>query len=158
MTDIIIRPAAAEEAPLILSLLRELADYEKLLDRFHVTQDSIRRDMLGDPCSCDLALVDGVVAGVVVSLWTYKSFRARRGIFVEDLYVKPQFRGLGLGTRLLAALAVRAGDGFLEWQVLDWNAPSIDFYKRLGAALSPEWITCRLDGDALAKLTGVSLA
>ena len=152
MTDIIIRPAAAEEAPLILSLLRELADYEKLLDRFHVTQDSIRRDMLGDPCRCDLAFVDGVAAGVVVSFWTYKSFRARRGIFVEDLYVKPQFRGLGLGTRLLATLAARAGDGFLEWQVLDWNAPSIDFYKKLGAGLSPEWITCRLDGDALARL------
>ena len=152
MTDIIIRPAAAEDAPLILSLLHELADYEKLLDRFHVTQDSIRRDMLGDPCRCDLAFVDGVAAGVVVSFWTYKSFRARRGIFVEDLYVKPQFRGLGLGTRLLATLAARAGDGFLEWQVLDWNAPSIDFYKKLGAGLSPEWITCRLDGDALARL------
>src|SRR5580692_10475991 len=103
-----IRPATASDAPLVLSLLRELADYEKLLDRFHVTEDSIRRDMLGDPCHCDLALVDGAVAGVVVSFWTYKSFRARRGIFVEDLYVKPQFRGLGLGTRLLAALAARA--------------------------------------------------
>ena len=152
MSNITIRPATASDAPLVLALLHALADYEKLLDRFHVTEDSIRRDMLGDPCSCDLAFVDGVAAGVVVSFWTYKSFRARRGIFVEDLYVKPQFRGLGLGTRLLATLGARAGDGFLEWQVLDWNAPSIDFYKKLGAGLSPEWITCRLDGDALARL------
>jgi GNAT superfamily N-acetyltransferase len=96
MTNIIIRPAAASDAPLVLALLR--------------------------------------------------------GMFVEDLYVKPQFRGQGLGTRLLATLAARAGDGFLEWQVLDWNTPSIDFYKKLGVALSPEWITCRLEGDALARL------
>ena len=154
MIQIKLRPAAATDAPLVLALLRELADYEKLLDRFHVTEETIRRDMLGDPCSCDLGFVDGEAAGVVTSFWTYKSFRARRGIFVEDLYVKPQFRGQGLGTRLLGALAerARAVDGFLEWQVLDWNAPSIDFYKRLGAVLSPQWITCRLEGDALARL------
>ena len=152
MSDISVRPATPADAPLVLSLLRELADYERLLDRFHATEDSIRRDMLGDPCNCDLGFVNGAAAGVVTSLWTYKSFRAKRGIFVEDLYVKPQFRGLGLGTRFLAMLADRAGDGFLEWQVLDWNAPAIDFYKSLGAVLSPEWITCRLEGDALARL------
>jgi GNAT superfamily N-acetyltransferase len=154
MTNITIRPAAASDAPLVLSLLRELADYERLLDRFQVTEDDIRRDMLGNLCDCDLGFVDGVAAGVATSFWTYKSFRARRGVFVEDLYVKPAFRGLGLGTRLLAALAARARakNGYLEWQVLDWNAPSIEFYKRLGAALSPECITCRLEGDALARL------
>ena len=152
MTQVSTRAATAQDAPLVLSLLRDLAEYEKLLHRFHVTEDSIRRDMLGDPCHCDLGFVDGVAAGVVVSFWTYKSFRAKRGIFVEDLYVKPEFRGQGLGKRFLAALAARAGDGFLEWQVLDWNAPSIEFYKSLGAELSPEWITCRLDGDALARL------
>jgi diamine N-acetyltransferase len=154
MTDITIRAARAEDAPLIRSLLRELADYEKLLDRFHVTEADIVRDMLGAACDCTLAFADGEGVGVVTSFWTYKSFRARRGIFVEDLYVRPQFRGLGAGTRLLAALASRArtAGGYLEWQVLDWNAPSIDFYKGLGAELSPEWVTCRLDGDALARL------
>ena len=152
MTDLSIRPARAEDAPLVLSLLRELADYEKLLDRFHVTEDSIRRDMMGDPCDCDLGFVDGAAAGVVTSFRTYKSFRAKRGIFVEDLYVKPEFRGRGLGKRFLATLAARAGDGFLQWDVLDWNTPSIDFYKSLGVAMSPEWITCHLEGDALARL------
>ena len=155
MADITTRPATAEDASLILSLLRDLAAYEKLLERFHVTESDIRRDMLGAACDCTVAFVDGVGAGVVTSFWTYKSFRARRGIFVEDLYVQPQFRGLGVGTRLLAALTSRAREagGYLEWQVLDWNAPSIEFYKSLGAELSPEWITCRLDGDALARLT-----
>lgn len=152
MIQINIRPATPQDAPLVLALLHELADYERLLDRFGVTEDSIRRDMMGDPCNCDLGFVDGEAAGVVTSFWTYKSFRAKRGIFVEDLYVKPQFRGHGLGTRFLAMLAARAGGGFLEWQVLDWNTPSIDFYKSLGAVLSPEWITCRLEGDALARL------
>lgn len=152
MPDILLRPAQTDDAPQVFALLRELAVYEKLLDRFHVTQDTIRRDMMGDPCTCDLAFVDGEAAGVAVSFWTYKSFRARRGIFLEDLYVKPQYRGLGLGTRLLAGLGARAKGGFLEWQVLDWNRPAIDFYKRLGAELSPEWITCRLDGAALENL------
>ena len=154
MNVITIRPAVTADASSILSLLRELADYEKLLDRFHVTEADICRDMLGAACSCDLALVDGSAVGVATSFWTYKSFRARRGIFVEDLYVRPHYRGLGLGTRLLAALAqrARAVDGYLEWQVLDWNAPSVEFYKRLGATLAPEWITCRLDGDALERL------
>jgi len=152
MSDVIIRPATAQDAGQILALLRELADYEKLLDQFHVTEDAIRRDMLGNACDCDLAFVDGRAAGIVTSFKTYKSFRARRGVFIEDLYVRPEFRGRGLGKRLLAHLAARAGDGFLEWQVLDWNRPSIDFYKSLGAGLIPEWITCRLEGAALKGL------
>ena len=101
MTDLSIRPANPEDAPLVLSLLRELADYEKLLDRFHVSEDSIRRDMMGDPCNCDLGFVDGVAAGLVTSFRTYKSFRAKRGIFVEDLYVKPEFRGRGVGSNAM---------------------------------------------------------
>jgi len=153
MPDLTLRKAVAADAPLVLTLLRELADYEKLLDQFHVTEAVILRDMLGDPCDCDLVFVGDEPAGLVTSFATYKSFRARRGIFVEDLYVRPAFRGQGLGKRLLAHLAARAGDGFLEWQVLDWNAPSIAFYKSLGAKLSPEWITCRLEGEALQRLT-----
>lgn len=152
MENCIIRAATAQDAGAILALLRELAAYEKLSDKFHLTEDAIRRDMLGDPCACDLAFMGGTAAGIVTSFQTYKSFRARRGLFVEDLYVRPQFRGRGLGKRLLAHLAARAGDGFLEWQVLDWNAPAIAFYKSLGAGLSPEWITCRLEGDALKGL------
>lgn len=152
MSNTVIRAATVQDAGVILALLRELAAYEKLLDRFRADEDSVRRDMLGGACDCDLAFVGDAAAGIVTSLRTYKSFSARRGLFVEDLYVRPAFRGQGLGKRLLAHLAARAGDGFLEWQVLDWNSPAIAFYESLGAALSPEWITCRLDGTALKAL------
>ncbi len=93
-------------------------------------------------------------AGIITWFWTYKSFRAARGIFLEDLFVRPAFRGRKLGKMLLAYLARRAheAEGFVEWQVLDWNTPSIDFYKGIGAELKPEWITCRLDGAELASM------
>ena len=156
MSDITLRPAIGADIPLIWTLLRELADYEKLLDKFHLTEAVIARDMLGPDavCRCDIAFVGGEPAGIITWFWTYKSFRAARGIFLEDLYVRPTFRGQKLGKMLLAYLARRAHEahGFVEWQVLDWNTPSIDFYKRIGAELKPEWITCRLDHDALEQM------
>lgn len=154
MSDLIIRKAAASDAPAMVRLLRELADYEKLLHRFHLTEEIAARDMTGAACHTDLAFSDGQAVGIATWGWIYKSFAARRGIFLEDLYVQPGHRGHGLGRRLLLALAARAHaeNGFLEWQVLDWNTPSIDFYKSLGATLMPEWITCRLQGDALEKI------
>ena len=154
MTDITLRSATKTDVKLIFALLHELADYEKLLDKFHLTEDLIARDMLGQVCQCDLVFVDGEAAGVATWFWTYKSFRAARGIFLEDLYVRPAFRGKGLGKALIAHLAAKAhaANGFMEWQVLDWNTPSIEFYKSLGADLLPEWITCRLDREALARM------
>ena len=155
MSDFTLRKAVPGDEPVIQALLKELAEYEKLQDRFHLTQSAIARDMFGDACHCDLAFQGDAPAGIVTWFWTYKSFRAARGLFVEDLYVKPEFRGRGLGKRFFAHLAARArqANGFLEWQVLDWNEPSIEFYKSLGAGLSPEWITCRLEGEALEKLS-----
>ena len=156
MSDITLRPANPADTAVILALLRELAAYEKLLDKFHLTEAVIARDMLGPEavCHCDLAFVGGEPAGIITWFWTYKSFRAARGIFLEDLYVRTAFRGRGLGRELLAFLSKRAHEasGFIEWQVLDWNTPSIDFYKRIGAELKPEWITCRLDHDALEQM------
>lgn len=156
MSDIKLRPATADDAALILSLLRELADYEKLLDNFHLTEAVIARDMLGTDavCNCDILFVGDEPAGITTWFWIYKSFRAARGIFLEDLYVRPQFRGKKLGKLLLANLAKRAhaANGYVEWQVLDWNTPSIEFYKGIGAGLKPEWITCRLDHGALAEM------
>jgi GNAT superfamily N-acetyltransferase len=156
MNDTTLRPASPADAALIFTLLRELADYEKLLGRFHLTEAVIARDMLGPDavCKCDMLFVGDEPAGLATWFWIYKSFRAARGIFLEDLYVRPAFRGQGLGKRLLAHLARRAhaADGYVEWQVLDWNTPSIDFYKRIGADLMPEWITCRLDGAQLAEM------
>jgi GNAT superfamily N-acetyltransferase len=155
MNDFSIRAAAAADAPLIVSLLRELADYEDLLDRFFLTEDLVRRDMLGSACYCDLAFAGDEPAGIATWFWIYNSFRPARALYVEDLYVRPDFRGRGLGRQLLALLAGRArqAGGYLQWQVLDWNAPSIEFYKRLGAVLMPEWVNCRVQGEALEQLS-----
>jgi len=154
MSDFSIRAASPADAPMIVALLRELAAYEKLLDRFHLTEAAVTRDMLGGACHCDLAWVGNAACGIATWFWTYKSFGARRGLFVEDLYVRPDFRGLGLGRSLLAHLAVKAwaAGGFLEWQVLDWNTPSIEFYKSLGAKPVEEWLNYRLDGEGLERL------
>lgn len=154
MRDFSIRSAGPADAPAIVALLRELADYEKLLDGFTLNEAAVVRDMLGDACRSDLAFADGEPAGIATWFWTYKSFRAARYLFVEDVYVKPEFRGRGLGRQLLVHLAARARreNGFLEWRVLDWNAPAVEFYKNLGATLLPEWITCRLEDAALEKL------
>lgn len=154
MSDFSLRAATAADAPVIVALLRELAAYEKLLDRFHLTEAAVVRDMLGDACSCDLAWLGSAACGIASWFWTYKSFGARRGLFVEDLYVRPDFRGHGLGRSLLAHLAAKAkaAGGFLEWQVLDWNAPSIAFYKSLGAKPVDAWLNYRLDGEGLERL------
>jgi GNAT superfamily N-acetyltransferase len=153
MSDFVIHAATQADAPIILELLQELAVYEKA-PFFHLTESAVRHDMFGAACHCDLVFQDGEAAGIVTWFWTYKSFRAARYLFVEDLYVKPQFRGRGLGRQLLVHLAAwaRQENGFLEWRVLDWNAPAVEFYKSLGATLLPEWITCRLEGAALEKL------
>jgi GNAT superfamily N-acetyltransferase len=153
MSDFSIRAAVAADAPIILGLLKELAIYEKA-PYFQLSESAVRRDMLGGACHCDLAFHGDREAGIVTWFWTYKSFRAVRYLFVEDVYVRPEFRGHGLGRQLLAHLAGRArqANGFLEWRVLDWNAPAVEFYKNLGATLLPEWITCRLEGDALERL------
>ena len=155
MQDFSIRAAIAADSRLIVSLLRELAEYEKLLDRFFLTEEQVRRDMLGAACHCDLAFVSGEVIGLVSWYWTYKSFGARRGLFIEDLYVRPQFRGNGFGKALLVYLAAKARDagGFLEWQVLDWNTPSIDFYNSLGAKQVEQWLNYRLEGEILERLS-----
>jgi GNAT superfamily N-acetyltransferase len=154
MSDFSIRAALASDSHLIVSLLRELAAYEELLDRFSLTEDQVKRDMMGAACHCDLAFAGGEAAGLVSWYWIYKSFGAHRGLFIEDLYVRPQFRGNGLGKALLAWLARKARDagGFLEWQVLDWNAPSIEFYKSLGAAPVRQWLNYRLEGESLERL------
>ena len=155
MSSFLLRAATPDDAPLILELLRELAIYEKAPeDGFGLTRDMVLRDMFGAACHCDLAFAGQEAAGIVTWFWTYKSFRARRGLYVEDLYVKPQFRGRGLGRRFLTELAgrTRAVGGHMEWRVLDWNAPAIAFYESLGAKLVPQWVNCRLEGEALEAL------
>jgi GNAT superfamily N-acetyltransferase len=158
MSDFVLRAATPDDAPLILEMLGELATLERVPEGgFCLTQDMILRDMFGAACHCDLAFSGQDAAGIATWFWTYKSFRGRCGLYVEDLYVKPQFRGRGLGRRFLVDLAGRAhkASGHMEWRVLDWNAPAIAFYERLGARLVPEWVDCRLEGVALEKLVSL---
>ena len=152
MSEFSIRAAVASDAPAIVALIRELADYEKLEAGFALDEAAVIRDLLGTACHTDLAVVDGAAVGIAVWFWIYKTFGAARGLYVEDLYVKPDFRGRGLGRALLAHLAGKAEGGFMEWQVLDWNAPSITFYQSLGAEPRDSWINYRLNGEALKRL------
>ena len=152
MSEFSIRAATAADAPVIGALIRELADYEQLKAGFALDEAAAVRDMLGDACHTELVLVDGAAVGIAAWFWIYKSFGAARGLYVEDLYVRPAFRGRGLGRALLAHLAGKAQGGFMEWQVLNWNAPSIEFYKSLGAEPRDSWTSYRLMGDALKRL------
>jgi GNAT superfamily N-acetyltransferase len=153
----VIRAAGAGEEGLILSLLRALAEYEKLLDKFHITEAVIKRDYLGvqPRIQCDLAFEDGRAVGIATWYWTYSSFAAERGIYLEDLFVLPEFRGRGHGKALLkhlAATAVKNGGGRVEWSVLPWNKPSIDFYEGIGAERMTDWFIYRLTGEALEDM------
>jgi GNAT superfamily N-acetyltransferase len=153
MSDFVIRAAQPSDASTIVALLREFAAFEKLLDQFSLTEEQVLRDMFGAACHCELAFLKREPAGIATWFWTYKSFRALKGLYVEDLYVKPAYRGRGLGRQFLVRLAHDARAGLLEWRVLDWNAPAIAFYEGLGARLIPEWVDCRLEGPALERLT-----
>ena len=157
MPDFTIRPAAAQEADLVLALLTELAAYEKLLSKFTLTEQAITRDFFGERArvTCEIAFEADTAVGLVTWYWTYASFVAARGLYVEDLFVRPAWRGKGYGKALLqylAAKAVRMGANRLEWLVLDWNAPAIEFYKGIGARPLESWYTYRLEGEAMKKL------
>jgi GNAT superfamily N-acetyltransferase len=157
MPNFSIRKARAGDEEIILTLLTELAEYEKLMHAFKITREVIARDYLGERplCNCDVAFEGETPVGVASWYWTYTSFAAARGIYLEDLFVRPQFRGKGYGKAFLAMLAKHAreaGASRVEWSVLDWNKPSIEFYESLGAKPHDGWLTYRLQGDALAKL------
>jgi GNAT superfamily N-acetyltransferase len=152
-----IRPPTPNDIPEILKLIRELAEYEKLLDLVVITAEDLKRDAFGEEPIIHILMAewDGEVAGYALYFFNYSTFRGRPGIFLEDLFVRPQFRKKGIGKSLLIHLARIAADrdcARLEWQVLDWNAPSIEFYKSLGAVVMKEWLTMRLSGDALEEL------
>jgi GNAT superfamily N-acetyltransferase len=152
-----IRRARPDEAGLVLSLVRELAEYEKLSHEVEATE-SMMADALfgGNPrLFCDIAEWNGEVAGFAVWFINFSTFSGRSGIYLEDLFVRPVLRGKGIGKALLSHLAkvcVTRGWSRLQWSVLDWNTPSIEFYKSLGAVLVDEWKLCRLGGPALTAL------
>lgn len=152
-----IRSAAKADAAIMVRFIAELAAYEKRSHAAKATEADIIRDFFGEQprVFCEIAEWDGAPVGFAVWFYTYSTFQGRHGIWLEDIYVTPAARGRGIGKALLAKLAQRCvgeGLGRLEWWVLDWNQPSIDFYLAQGAQLQDEWTKVRLDGAALQRL------
>jgi GNAT superfamily N-acetyltransferase len=155
--EIRIRPAQAADVPLVRSFIRELAEYERLLEICEASEEEIAATLFSvhPRAFCDIAEMDGEPAGFALWFYNYSTFRAKHGIYLEDLFVRPQFRGRGIGKALLAHLARRAlreGCARFEWAVLNWNEPSIAFYKSLGARAMTEWTSYRVEGEALKRL------
>ena len=154
---ITIRPAAAEEMPLVLEFIRELAVYERLEHQLVATVADLTAALVGPrPCAeVVFACLDGSPVGFALFFHNFSTLRGKPGIYLEDLFVRPQVRGHGIGKRLLAWLARTAlerGCARLEWAVLDWNAPSIAFYRSVGAVAQDEWTTMRVSDAALERL------
>ena len=152
-----IRPAVPSDADLIYRFIRDLADYERLSHAVEAQPEDVAAILFCESprAFCDIAEKDGEPAGFALWFYNVSTFTGRHGIYLEDLYVRPQARGQGAGKALLARLAQRCLDEGLrrlEWAVLDWNAPSIAFYDSLGAGAQSEWIVRRLSGEALERL------
>jgi GNAT superfamily N-acetyltransferase len=153
-----IRPATADDVPLILGFIRALAEFEKLLPEVEATEERLCATLFptGEPpvAKCILAFQDQVPAGFALYFHTYSTFLAKPGLYLEDLFVKSELRGRGIGKALLlhlAKLANTTGCGRMEWTVLDWNQPAIEFYESIGAQRKREWQICRLTGPSLAR-------
>jgi len=156
-----IRPAEVKDIPLIVQFIRELAEYEKEPDKAVATEADIRRDgFSGNPkFRVVIAEWEGAPAGFALFFYNYSTWLGRAGLYLEDLFVRPPFRGKGVGKGLLAYLAktaIREGCGRFEWQVLNWNTPALEFYRSLGARVMEEWSTMRITGEALRELATLS--
>lgn len=157
-TDVVLRCARETDVPAILALIQALAEYERLREACVATEDQLRATLFGAAPAAEVLLAecgDGEVAGFALFCGNYSTFLAQPGIWLEDLFVRPEYRGHGVGRALLARLARLAVErqcGRVEWAVLDWNAPSIGFYESLGARGMTEWTTFRLTGDAMTAL------
>ncbi|MDR3799855.1 MAG: GNAT family N-acetyltransferase [Terracidiphilus sp.] len=156
-----IRTATEADVPQILAFIRALATYERAPDAVSATEAGLLRDGFGpNPFySCLIADHDGRPAGFALYFFNYSTWEGRPGIYLEDLFVQPEFRGLGIGKALLqkvAAVAVEKECRRLQWEVLDWNTPAIDFYRAMGAEFLDEWRNVRVSGEALQQLAGVA--
>jgi GNAT superfamily N-acetyltransferase len=152
-----IAPCVPADVPAIYAMIRELAEYEKLLHEVVATEDEIRLALFGVPPAARamVARVDGEAVGFALYFFTFSTFAGRQGIWLEDLYVRPTWRKQGVGGKLLARLAqvtLERNCGRLEWSVLDWNAPAIEVYKAIGAVGKDEWTIMRLTGESLQRL------
>jgi GNAT superfamily N-acetyltransferase len=154
-----IRPARPGEEKLVLDFIRKLAEYEKLLHEVEATESDIGEGLFGPnpKCHCELAFWNGEPAGFALWFYNFSTFAGKAGIYLEDLFVEPHLRGHGIGKALLKHLARRCvAEGLprFQWWVLDWNGPSIDFYKSIGAKPMDEWTVFRVSGDELKALAG----
>jgi GNAT superfamily N-acetyltransferase len=157
LSDFSVRFAVAEDVPLILRFIRGLAEYEKLSHAVTATEEQLRETLFGGRRVAEVLLGEcrGEAAGFALFFHNYSTFLGRPGIYLEDLFVLPEMRGRGFGKILLASLARLAVErqcGRVEWAVLDWNEPSIGFYKKLGAVPLDDWTVFRLTGDAMTDL------
>ena len=154
-----IRPATPADLPLIAQFIRDLADYEKLAHEVRFDEAILGDRLFGARPYAEVVIgeIDGAPQGFALFFHNFSTFEGKPGIYLEDLFVRPDARGSGLGKALLAHLAklcVERDCARLEWSVLDWNAPAIGFYQSLDAKLMDEWTVMRVDGDALTKLAG----
>ena len=152
-----IERATERDVPLILRLIKELAEYERMSDEVVATEDGLRRTLFGPRPAAEVVVgyAGDEPAGFALFFHNYSTFLGKPGLYLEDLFVVPKFRGRGYGKALLvhlARLAVERGCGRFEWSVLDWNEPAIGFYKKLGATPMDAWTIMRVTGDALHKL------
>ncbi len=156
-----IRAATESDIPLILDFIRALAEYEREPQAAVATAEDLRRDgFASNPkFRCVIAEWEGRPAGFAFYFYNYSTWQGRPGLYLEDLFVKPEFRGKGIGKALLlylAKTAVAEGCGRFQWQVLDWNTSAIDFYKSLGAKTLNEWLTMRVEGEALERMAAMA--
>lgn len=158
-TNLTIRSADADDVPVILGLIRELADYEKMSNEVVASEDSLKASLFCDRRVAEVLIgeLDGAAVTFAVFFHNFSTFLGRHGLYLEDLYVKPEHRGKGFGRAMLsrlAQIAVERHCGRLEWAVLDWNEPAIGFYRKLGAVPMDEWTVFRITGQPLRKLAG----
>jgi GNAT superfamily N-acetyltransferase len=160
-SDLVIREATEGDIPALLNLIHELAEYEKLTHIVVATEEMYKEALFGKLPVAEalMAFVDGEAVGYAIFFHNFSTFLGRAGIYLEDVYVRPQTRGKGVGKKLFATVARIAKErncGRYEWCVLKWNTPSIEFYDALGAESLDGWLMMRLDGDALAKVADMS--
>ena len=158
-----LRPATPEDVPLILDYIKELADYERAPEKAVARPEDLQRHLFGEKplAFAVMAEWDGLPAGWALWFYNFSTWEGKPGLYLEDLYVRPAFRGKGIGKALLrhlAGVAVEQGCTRYVWQVLDWNTPSIAFYQAMGAQILPEWLTCRVEGDALKTMAQMAQA
>ena len=156
-SDLVVRPAQVADVPVLFDLIGALAEYEKLSHAVTGSADALKEHLFGSRPYAEALVAEytGEAVGFALFFSNYSTFLTQPGIYLEDLFVLPQYRGKGIGKAILshlAKLAVERGCGRLEWSVLDWNEPAIAFYRRIGAAVLPDWRICRVTGAAILQL------